>query len=122
MVRPLTLPGAQTKPTPKGLTGPTGSTGATGATGSSGTTGTTGTTGVTPSQVSPTTVLIQYSSNGGRSWRSLKRVNVSAGGVWTSNGSFARGRLWRVKWVSATDQTFYGASIRAYTPSGKVAN
>jgi hypothetical protein len=117
MVRPLTVPGALTKPisvAPIAPLGPTGSAGATGSTGSI------GTKIVVPSQPSPKAVLIQYSSNDGRSWHSLKRVNVPASGVWTSSGAFAHHRLWRVKWVSAINETFYGAPIRAYTSSGKV--
>ena len=117
LVRPAALPGATGPTGPTGRTGASGATGSTGATGPTGTTGTTGATGATPS---PSTVLLQYSSNGGRTWHDLQRVHVGAGGVWSAIGRFTAFRLWRVEWTSPAGETFVGAAIRAYSSSGKI--
>jgi len=105
LVRPLTAPQSHAA---AGVTGSTGAVGATGSTGKAGAS-------------SPSTVLVQYSSNGGRSWRSLGRVPVRSDGAWTASGHFASHRTWRVQWTSAGGQTFTGAPIRAYTRAGKLA-
>jgi len=120
LVRPASLPGATGPTPPVGPTGPTGRTGASGATGSTGATGTTGTTGATGAIPSPTSVLLRYSSNGGRTWHNLQRVHIGAGGAWTATGGFATSRLWRVEWTSPAGETFVGAPIRAYSSSGKI--
>ncbi|HXR13284.1 MAG TPA: hypothetical protein VN740_01410 [Solirubrobacteraceae bacterium] len=120
LVRPETLPGAKGPTGPTGATGPTGRTGASGVTGATGTTGTTGATGTTAPIPSPSTVLVQYSTNGGRSWHDLQRVHIGAGGVWTASGRYATFRFWRVEWTSPSGQTFVGAAIRAYSSSGKL--
>jgi hypothetical protein len=116
LVRPAATaaPAAATGPT--GATGVTGATGATGATGVTGSTGTTGSSALTASR----TVLLQSSSNGGRSWHSLGRVRIGSGGAWSAAGQFASRRLWRVQWTSPSGETFTGASIRAYSRAGKL--
>ena len=68
-----------------------------------------------------TSVILQYSSNGGRSWHGLATEHTSASGYWHGTGVFARGRLWRVDWVSPAGTTYLGAPIRAYTASGAIA-
>jgi len=98
-----------------GATGATGSTGATGATGTTAATGATGATGTTAKTLGSTTVLVQYSSNGGKSWRTLTRVRTDSSGAWSATGHFASHRLWRTRWVSPTGAAFTGAATRAYT-------
>ena len=66
------------------------------------------------------TVLLQYSSNGGRSWRTLQSVRIASGGAWTATGAFASHRLWRTRWRSPGGQAFSGAPTRAYTTSGQI--
>jgi len=100
-----------------GVTGSTDVTGATGTTGATGATGATGTSGATPAWA---TVLIQYSGNGGRTWRSLERVRIGANGSWSASGPYAGFRLWRLEWVSPAGETYVGAATRAYTISGKI--
>ena len=96
---------------PASAGGPTGPTGPTGATGPTGTTGTTGTSGTTSRR---TTVALQYSSNGGKTWRTLTHVRTDSSGAWSASGHFATRRLWRTKWVSPSGATFTGAPTRAY--------
>ena len=103
LVRPA---GDPDTPAAAGSTGPKGSTGATGS-------GSTSTTG-------KTTVVLQYSDDGGRTWRKLASVHTDASGAWTAAGRFASHRLWRTKWVSGSGATYYGAPMRAYTTSGKI--
>jgi hypothetical protein len=66
------------------------------------------------------TVTLQYSSNGGKSWRTLMHVATDSSGAWSASANFAKHRLWRVKWVSASGTAYVGAATRAYLPSGKV--
>jgi hypothetical protein len=68
-----------------------------------------------------TTLTLQYSSNGGRSWRALATERTDAGGAWAATGRFVRGRQWRVRWTSAAGGVFTGPPIRAYTATGKLA-
>ncbi|MGD1051142.1 MAG: hypothetical protein ABR947_08745 [Solirubrobacteraceae bacterium] len=86
-------------------------------TGASGTTGTTGSSG---SGAGPTTVVIQYSNDGGRKWRTLRTVHTDSTGVWSASGNFASHRLWRTRWVSPSGTTYYGVATRAYTTSGAI--
>ncbi len=120
LVRPASLPAALGPTGATGSTGAMGRTGASGVTGATGATGATGTTGTTPPVPSSATVLLQYSSNGGRTWHDLKRAHIGAGGVWTASGRYATFHLWRVVWTSPSGETFIGAAIRAYTSSGKI--
>ena len=113
IVRPASDPVARVA-SGGGATAPTGATGATGASGSTGSTGSTG------KSAGPTTLVLQYSKDGGHSWRSLQRVRTDSRGVWSATGHFATHRLWRVRWTSSTGTTYYGASTRAYTTSGRV--
>jgi hypothetical protein len=119
IVRPASDPpsaGGPVGPTgSSGPTGPTGSTGSTGSTGPTGATGATGATGTTAKTLGSTTVLLQYSSNGGKSWRTLTRVRTDSSGAWSATGHFASHRLWRTRWVSPTGAAFTGAPTRAYT-------
>ncbi|HEY7968295.1 MAG TPA: hypothetical protein VID68_14850 [Solirubrobacteraceae bacterium] len=87
-----------------------GSSGSTGATGSTGSTGT----------ATPRSVTVQYSSDGGRVWRTLLHASTDASGAWSASGHFATHRLWRVKWVSASGADYVGAATRAYSPNGTV--
>jgi Cellulase (glycosyl hydrolase family 5) len=68
----------------------------------------------------PTTLTLQYSSNGGRSWHSLTTIRTDGSGRWTATGRYASHRLWRVKWRAPSGQTFNGAAIRAYSTVGKI--
>jgi hypothetical protein len=97
-------------PLPISTTG-SGATGASGSTGSSGSSGSSG---------GPTTVVLQYSSNGGKTWRTLANVHTNSGGAWSASGHFASHRMWRTKWVSPSGATFYGAPTRAYTVGGTI--
>jgi hypothetical protein len=69
----------------------------------------------------PTTLMLQYSSDGGRSWHGLDTEHTGSSGYWTGTGRFVTGRLWRASWVAAGGQTFRGSPIRAYTAAGKLA-
>jgi hypothetical protein len=93
---------------------------ATGASGPTGATGSTGSTGSSGSTSGPTTVVLQYSSDGGRVWRTLRKVRTNSTGAWSASGNFASRRLWRTKWVSRSGVTYLGAPTRAYTTSGKI--
>ena len=114
IVRPVQASG---KPV---ATAPTGPTAATGPSGSTGASGSGGSTATSDTAQSATTVVIQYSANRGRSWHPLKTVRIGSGGAWSANGIYAGLRLWRVKWTSPSAVSYYGAPIRAYTPTGKV--
>jgi hypothetical protein len=67
-----------------------------------------------------TTLILQYSSDGGRTWRGLATEHANASGYWTGSGRFVSGRLWRVRWVAPGGGIFTGPPIRAYTSSGKL--
>jgi hypothetical protein len=83
--------------------------------------GSTGTTGATGSRgAGATTVVLQYSSDGGSRWRTLMRVRTSSLGAWSASGHFATHRLWRTKWVAPGGITYYGAATRAYTTNGAI--
>jgi hypothetical protein len=84
------------------------------------TTGATGATGSGGSTSGATTVVLQYSSNGGKTWRKLQSVHTNSTGAWSASGSFASHRRWRVEWRSAAGTTHYGAPIRAYTLGGSI--
>jgi hypothetical protein len=112
LVRPLGESGAG----PAAPTAPSAPSGGTGATGSSGSSGSSGSRGVAALR----TATIQYSSDGGKQWRTLMTVHTDAAGAWSASGHFAAHRLWRVKWVSASGVAYTGAPTRAYTTSGKI--
>ena len=65
----------------------------------------------------PTTVVVQYSTDGGRRWHGLASIRTDARGYWQGTGVFARGRVWRVEWGR-----FAGPPIRAYTAAGRIAS
>ena len=67
-----------------------------------------------------TTLTVQYSSNGGRSWHGLAGVRTDARGAWAATGRFVPGRIWRVRWVAPGGRAYTGAPTRAYTPSGQL--
>jgi hypothetical protein len=69
-----------------------------------------------------TTLVVQYSTDGGRHWRGLATIRTDAHGYWRGTGVFARGRLWRAEWVAPGGQTLSGPPIRAYTPAGRIAS
>ena len=79
--------------------------------GSNGSTGATGSSGAASAQ----TVTVQYSSDGGRVWRTLLHARTDSSGAWSASGHFATHRLWRVKWVSASGTAYVGAATRAYS-------
>jgi hypothetical protein len=83
------------------------------------TTGATGATGAT-GKPGATTAVLEYSSNGGHSWRTLMHVHTASNGSWSASGNFASHRLWRVRWVAAGGTSYVGAPTRAYTTAGKV--
>jgi hypothetical protein len=100
-----------------GLVRPAGDTVATPTTGATGATGASGASG---SAAGPTKLVLQYSSNGGHSWRTLLSVRTDSRGAWSASGRFASHRLWRTKWVSPAGVTYFGAPTRAYTLSGGI--
>jgi hypothetical protein len=65
-----------------------------------------------------TSVLLQYSGNGGRAWHSLLSAQTGASGYWTASGRFVKGRVWRVQWTSPSGTVYVGPTIRAYTATG----
>ena len=65
-----------------------------------------------------TSIVVQYSANGGRSWHGLADERTASDGAWTATGRFVAGRLWRVRWTSPAGQTLTGAPTRAYTLAG----
>ncbi len=67
-----------------------------------------------------TSLQLQYSSNGGRTWHGLAREHAAADEAWTGTGRYARRRLWRVRWVAPGGQTFTGAPTHAYSSSGQI--
>jgi hypothetical protein len=69
----------------------------------------------------PAALMLQYSSDGGRSWHGLAAEHTGSSGYWTGTSRFATGRLWRASWVAPGGQTFTGSPIRAYTAAGKLA-
>ncbi|HLW95529.1 MAG TPA: hypothetical protein VKS25_09145 [Solirubrobacteraceae bacterium] len=85
-----------------------------------GSTGATGSTGSTTNSGPVRSVTIQYSSDGGKSWRTLMHVPTDSSGAFSASGNFAAHRLWRVKWVSASGTVSVGAATRAYSSNGKV--
>jgi len=103
-----------------GPTSPGGSTGATGATGSTGSTVPGGSTGAGGTKAGPTTIELQYSSDGGRTWRRLLSARTDSLGSWSASGHWVAHRMWRARWVSPAGTVFVGAPIRAYTTSGKL--
>ena len=70
----------------------------------------------------PTTLTVQYSSDGGRSWHGLATEHTDARGVWSATGRFVAGRRWRVRWASPSGSVVTGPPIRAYTSSGALAS
>jgi hypothetical protein len=66
-------------------------------------------------------VILQYSSNGGRSWHALATEQADSSGYWSGHGHFERGRVWRATWIAPGGRRFFGAPIRAYTVSGALA-
>ena len=124
LVRPATDPIAQSASGggtggASGPTTPTGSTGATGATGSTGG-GSTGTTGTGGTKTGPTTIELEYSSDGGHTWRRLLSARTNSLGSWSASGHWLAHRMWRVRWVSGAGTVFVGAPTRAYTTAGKL--
>jgi hypothetical protein len=83
-------------------------------------TGATGATGSTGSTAAARTVVLQYSSDGGKTWRTLTKAHTTSSGAWSASGRFALHRMWRTKWVSPGGATYFGAPTRAYTSSGKI--
>jgi hypothetical protein len=67
-----------------------------------------------------TTIVLQYSLNGGRNWHGLAREHTASDGAWTGTGRFAADRLWRVRWTAPGGQSFIGAPTRAYSSSGQL--
>jgi hypothetical protein len=120
IVRPFAgSPKPPPKPKPTGPTAATGTTGTTGASGATGTTGS-GTGGAVAASVG-TELTIQYSENGGRSWRTLESARTDSSGAWTAGGHWVPHREWRVKWRSSSGTTYYGAPTRCYNmTSGKI--
>ena len=68
----------------------------------------------------PTSLELQYSADGGRSWHGVARERTASDGSWSGTGHLAPGRLWRVQWTSPDGQTFDGAPTRAYSSTGQV--
>ena len=123
LVRPATDPIAQSASGgggTGGASGPTSPGGTTGATGASGSTGSTGSTGSGGTTHGPATIELQYSGDGGRTWRRLLSARANSLGSWSASGHWVAHRMWRVRWVSPTGTVFAGAPTRAYTTSGKL--
>jgi len=103
----LVRPAATAAAINPGPTGPSGTSG--------GSTAATGTT--TPTPVPATSVLIEYSANGGHTWKSLlsASIDTATDGSWSATASFAKGRVWRAQWTSPSGTIYDGATTRAYT-------
>ena len=69
----------------------------------------------------PTTLTVQYSSDGAQTWHGLATEQTGARGAWTATGRFVVGRRWRVRWVASAGTVFTGPPIRAYSRSGALA-
>ena len=67
-----------------------------------------------------TTLTVQYSSNGGRSWHGLAGVRTDARGAWSATGRFVTRRIWRVRWSAPGGRVYTGAPTRAYSSSGQL--
>ena len=65
-------------------------------------------------------MVLQYSKDGGRTWRNLQKVRTDSNGAWSATGHFASHRLWRVRWSTPAHTTYTGAPTRAYTTSGRI--
>jgi hypothetical protein len=88
-----------------------------GNSGPSGTSGSSGQSGVTgPTATPPTSVLVEYSSNNGHSWRPLlsAKIDSATDNSWSAKAAFVKGRVWRAQWTSPTGAVYDGATIRAY--------
>jgi len=122
LVRPATDPAARSAAGggggggTGGASGPASPGGATGATGASGATGSTGSTGGGGAP----TVELQYSNDGGRTWRRLLRARIGSTGSWSASGHWAPHRMWRARWVSAAGAAYVGPPIRCYTTGGRL--
>jgi hypothetical protein len=120
---PLTVTRTHTGVSFWGIVRPAGDPAADSATPAAGTTGATGATGTTGSRrpaSGSTKIVLQYSGDGGRTWRTLASIHIGSGGAWSASGRFATHRLWRTKWVSPAGVTYFGAPTRAYSTTGKV--
>jgi hypothetical protein len=67
-----------------------------------------------------TSIVLQYSSDNGKTWQQLLTAQTDANGYWTASGLFATKRLWRVQWTSATGSVYLGAPIRAYVTGNRL--
>ena len=117
---PLTVTRTQTGVSFWGIVRPAGDPDTVPGNVSSGASGATGSSGSGASAAGPTTLTLQYSSDGGAKWRTLQTVHTNSSGAWSASGHFASHRLWRTKWVSPAGTTYYGVATRAYTVSGTI--
>jgi hypothetical protein len=74
---------------------------------------------VRPASGTATTVTLQYSANGGKTWSALLSAQTNTHGYWTASGNFAAGRVWRVQWTAPGGTVYDGPAIRAYVPGSR---
>lgn len=75
--------------------------------------------GVVRPATGASTAEVQYSSDGGHTWRGLLVVHTNSQGYWSASARYAARRVWRVRWQHGSS-TYFGATIRAYSTSGAV--
>ena len=97
----------------------TGTTTTTGTSGTSGSTAASGNTGASAT-VSSSSVVLEYSADGGRKWKTLLTVKLGSRGYWSAGGNYVAGRVWRAQWTAPTGTVYDGATIAAYSTSGKL--
>ena len=78
--------------------------------------------GLARAATGPTTLTVQYSSDGGQTWHGLATEHTGLRGAWSATGRFVAGRRWRVRWVSPAGTVFTGPPISAFTGSGALAS
>ena len=71
---------------------------------------------VRPDGGSDSPLMVQYSSNHGKTWSKLLSATTDANGYWSASGNFVAQRVWRVQWTGPDGTVYNGPAIRAYIP------
>jgi hypothetical protein len=50
----------------------------------------------------------------------LLTVKLGSRGYWSAGGNYVAGRVWRAQWTAPTGTVYDGATIAAYSTSGKL--
>jgi hypothetical protein len=64
--------------------------------------------------------VLEYSANGGRKWKTLLTIKLGSRGYWSATGNYAAGRVWRAQWASPAGTVYDGATISAFSASGRL--